>query len=192
MSRFQKPLAVCLGIGLMAGHALADSAPAPRAQTTSRIADVKLTSESSLAGRYIDGEGRPVDGAIVTLIQNRTIVARTTTDTEGGYQFHQVDQGVYQVVLGSQSQTVRVWNAALAPPASRAVVTTVRADRIVRGQFGLVAGSVGSTIGAVGGVTGVAAGGYSITQSMDAQDEADAAVQEAAELREMLNVLMSP
>lgn len=192
MTGFQKQLVFCLGLALVAGRAQADSTATVRGESASGISDVTMTANADIAGRFIDGEGRPVDGAIVTLSQERNVVARTTTDKSGAYQFHQMRQGVYELTVGTQTQPIRVWNPTLAPPASRSLVTTVRADRIVRGQLGLIGGTVGSTVGAVGGVAGVAAGGYSITQSMDAQDEADAAKAETAQLSEMMKMLMSP
>lgn len=189
-----KQLILGLSLALAAGQVSA-AAPQPRSgESMSGIADVVLSSDSGLSGRLLDGEGRPVDGAIVTLSRNRTVIARTSTGNSGAYHFPEVKQGVYQLTLGTEAQKVRVWNPELAPPSAQELLTSIRTDRIVRGQ-GLIAGSIASTIGTVGGVAGVAgagAGGYSVTQSMDAQDEADAAVQEAAALREMLNSMMSP
>jgi len=194
MSAFRK-LILGLSVAAASVPAFAGTPQAPGVESKSGIVDVVPDPNSGLSGRFLDGEGQPVDGAIATLSQHRQVVARTSTDRSGAYQFAQVQPGVYHVTLGTQTQTIRVWNSNLAPPAAQQLVTTVRADQIVRGQLGLIGGSIGSTVGTVGGVAGIAgagAGGYSITQSMDAQDEADAAVQEAAELREMLNALMSP
>jgi hypothetical protein len=188
-----KHLLLGLSLTLVAGPALAAAPPTSRGETTSGIADVVLSSDSGLSGRFLDGEGRPVDGAIVALSRNRTVIARTATGSGGAYHLPQVEQGVYQLTLGTQTQTVRVWNPQLAPPAAQQLLTTVRGDEVVRAQLGLA--SFGSTAGIVGGAAGVVgagAGGYSVTQSMDAQDEADAAVKEAAALREMLNAMMSP
>jgi hypothetical protein len=191
MSGLQK-LILGLSFTLVAGPAVGAAPQAANSHSKSAIADVVLSTDSGLSGRFIDGEGQPVDGAIVTLSRNRSVIDRTSTDKSGAYHFAQLQQGVYQLTLGTQTQTIRVWNPALAPPAALATITTVRADQIVRGQFGLISASTMSAFGAVGGTIGTGAGGYSVMKSMDAQDEADAAVQEAAALREMLNTLMSP
>lgn len=160
--------------------------------TASGVSDVSLSATNGLAGRYLDGEGRGIDGAVVTVLQADRVIAQTTTSQQGAYYVEGLRPGVYQLTLGDQAQTIRVWNEAAAPPAARRLLTIVRQDQIVRGQFGLIAGSVGSTIGAVGGVAGVAAGGYSINQSLDARDDADEAMKESAHLRDMLMTLMSP
>lgn len=194
MSGLQK-LILGLSVVVVTVPASGGAPQALNSHSKSGIADVVLSTDAGLSGRFIDGEGQAVDGAIVTLSRHGHIVGRTSTDSSGVYHLPHVQQGVYQVTLGTQTQTIRVWNPQLAPPAAQATITTVRADQVVRGQFGLIGGSISSTVGTVGGVAGVAgagAGGYSVTQSMDAQDEADAAVEEAAALREMLNSLMSP
>jgi hypothetical protein len=187
-----KRLIFGLSITVVAVPAFAAAPQASGSHSKSGISDVILTAEAGLSGRFIDGEGQAVDGAIVTLSRNRSVVDRTSTDKSGAYHFAQVQQGVYQLTLGTQTQTIRVWHSELAPPAALATITTVRADQIVRGQFGLISASTMGAVGGVAGVAGAGAGGFSVMQSMDAQDEADAAVKEAAQLREMLNSLMSP
>jgi hypothetical protein len=191
MSGLQK-LIFGLSLTVVTGPAFAGVSHTPNSRSNSGITDVVLSTDAGLSGRFIDGEGQAVDGALVTLSRQRTVVDRTSTDSSGAYHFPQVQQGVYQLTLGTQTQTIRVWSPQLAPPAALATITTVRTDQIIRGQFALISASTMGAVGGVAGVAGAGASGYSVMQSMDAQDEADAAVKEAAYLREMLDSLMSP
>lgn len=190
MSGLQK-LSLVLSLAVVSASAYAGDAQ-PRPDSASGVADVTLAADSGLSGQYLDGAGQPIDGAMVTLTHRNSVIGSTTTDARGAYHFPQVRQGVYQLTTGTQTQTIRVWEPRLAPPAAGRMLTTVRSDQIVRGQFAAIGASTIGTVGGVAGVAGAGAGTYAVVETQDAQDDAEEAMAEAAHLREMMHHLMSP
>jgi Carboxypeptidase regulatory-like domain len=178
MDAWQNQLVVIACLSLGVGQALAAE---PAAKTSSGVADVSLNAQAELIGRAIDSHGAPIDGAMVELSQKGSMLEKTTTDHTGLYRFTSVRQGTYQITMGRQAQSIRVWEPRLAPPSSQQLVNTVRDSGIIRGQND----RAGNTIGVLGGITGVALGVYAIDIAMDAEDEAN-------ENRRRLNSLVSP
>lgn len=181
-------LLVCLSVA--AGRAQAsDLLTKPSATPASGVADVSLAEAGSLTGRFVSSAGIGVDGALVVLSQRDAVLAKSTTNADGVYEFSGLRQGIYKLTVGHQSQTVRVWDEKTAPPSARSVVTTVRQDHVVRGQG---AGGLAATVGIVGGVTGVALGGYAISVAKDAEDEAAEANRHLEEMEaEMITLRLS-
>ncbi len=146
------------------------------------LADVALQEDGTLVGRLIDGEGRAIDGAIVSLSQNQGVVGRTATDADGVYRFAKRTGGVYRLTAGRVTRDFRVWPAQAAPPGAQAFATIVETPGVVRAQFGGL--GLGTAVGIGAGVTGVIVGGVGLSKANDAQDDVDA-------LRAIVNA-MSP
>ena len=170
MSTSRNGMTVLLCAALIGNGALTAGPPAfyGKAEPT-RITDVSLTDSGDWVGRYLDGDGRAIEGASVTVAQEGQLVARSTTDQEGNYRIPGVSAGVYQIAVGSESQVVRVWPKALAPPAAKPVLINVQNGQVVRGQFG---GGGGMDLGLIFGVAGVTIGTIALIEARDAKDEA--------------------
>lgn len=80
--------------------------------------DVTLGAGESLSGNLVPPEGRPLDGAMVTLRQGKQVIATNVSDRNGTFAFSGVSSGVYEMVVGQQLVPVRVWPSSAAPPAS--------------------------------------------------------------------------
>ena len=178
---------VVVGVLSCASATMAETALI-KASSTERILDAQLIA-GSLTGQFLDGEGRPIDGAVVSLLSGGQTVAKTLTNRDGQYRFDNLRGGLYQLTLGDQRYTARLWDQRIAPPSSRSVLTIVRSDEVIRGQFGL---GLASMTGVVGGVAGAAAGGTGFVVAGDAQEEAEEAMKENVKLREMIHHMMSP
>ncbi len=144
------------------------------------LADVALQADGTLVGRLIDGEGRAIDGAIVTLSQNQGVVGRTATDADGVYRFTKRTGGVYRLTAGQVTRDFRVWPAQAAPPGAQAFATIVETPGVIRAQLGGI--GVGTAVGIGAGITGVIVGGVGLSKANDAEDD-------IAALRAIVNTL---
>jgi len=130
--RFPQQLALlaCLGM-ILPPHAMAAD---PGDQPALVTRDVALQANHVLVGRFVDVEGRAIDGATVTLHQGQQAIAQTTTDVSGVYQFVNMRSGQYEIAAGNTSQSFRVWTMQSAPPAAQPYATVVNPTAVVRGQ----------------------------------------------------------
>lgn len=85
------------------------------------------------SGQFVTTQGAAVAGATVTISQRGQEVARTVTNAEGQFSTA-LRPGIYDVVVGSERETVRVWSSDSAPPTARPAATFVAGD-VVRGQL---------------------------------------------------------
>jgi hypothetical protein len=106
---------------------------APATKPAKAIKDIKLTSAGELTGKVVTADGKPVDGAAVSVAQNGKPVVRTISSQKGEFKATGLKAGVYQVASGRSIQTVRVWSEDVAPPAALASTTIVQGP-VVRGQ----------------------------------------------------------
>ncbi|QDU35815.1 hypothetical protein Mal4_00970 [Maioricimonas rarisocia] len=161
----------CLGTVLPSAPALA-AGPQPVVRTAQQTAvvDVALSADGSLQGQFVDLQGQPIDGAVVTVHQDGREVATTTTDAKGVYSVENLRGGVYEVAAGNSRQAFRVWSTNAAPPASRSMATIVARGDVVRGQdyynFGyLEAGLLGTAI------AGLTVGIVNLSETNDLEDQ---------------------
>lgn len=141
--RFVKGAAVCLAmLGIVTPHApaLADSAssarPAVKLQKGNSLPDVSLTSGGTMSGRVVDHTGKPLEGAQVSLRQNKKEITTTVTNKEGIYSFKNLKNGVYEVSSGNTDGIFRVWSENTAPPSAKGHALLVMGENGARGQFG--------------------------------------------------------
>lgn len=139
--RFVKGAAVCLaalGVVLPQAPALADNStakPAAKVQQGKSMPDVSLTTGGTLSGRVVDHTGKVIEGAQVTLRQDKKVVT-TITNKDGIYSFTGLKGGVYQVASGNTEGVFRVWAEKTAPPSAKEHALLVMGENGARGQFG--------------------------------------------------------
>jgi hypothetical protein len=141
--RFVKGAAICLatlGLVLPQAPAFADNALTPNAgakvQAKASLPDVCLTTGGTLSGRVVDHTGKVLEGAQVTLRQDKKEIATTVTNKEGIYSFKALKGGVYQVSSGNTDGIFRVWAEKTAPPSAKEHALLVMGENGARGQFG--------------------------------------------------------
>ncbi len=116
------------------------------------VIDVALTKGGTVSGLVVDSQGTAVDGAIVSIRQGKSEVARTVTDKSGVFVVKNLRGGVYQVVTAKALGAYRFWTPAAAPPLARAKIVIVSQDTVTRGQNLIPFGGVNwITLATVGG-----------------------------------------
>ena len=141
--RFLKGAAVCLatlGIVLPQAPAMADNQPAGRAtaKVGTSVPDIALTTGGTFSGRVVDHTGKVLEGAQVTLRQDKKEISATVTNKEGVYSFNGLKGGLYQVSSGNTDGVFRVWTEKAAPPSAKEHALLVMGENGARGQFGAV------------------------------------------------------
>lgn len=184
-------LALACG-GILIPMSASAAEPAPRATKPaaprSIVSDVTLTEKGSLAGKVVDGQGRPLDGAKVVVRQGNRDVAKTMTDKTGSFSVPNVKGGVYQIAAGEGTGTYRVWTANAAPPSAKPGALVVSSKEVVRGQIG-GGGALLGVGGLAAGGAGLGLGAYSVQQANNAQDDAEQAQQQNQQLQNQVNQL---
>jgi len=104
-------------------------------ETAPAVTDVALRETGGLFGVVVDGQGIPMPGADVSVLQGGTPVTKTRTDALGQFSTDPLRGGVYQVVAGEGGVTLRVWEASAAPPSARSSALVVGTSQVVRGQI---------------------------------------------------------
>ena len=100
------------------------------------IIDVALTGDGTVTGMVVDDRGVGLDGAVVSIRQGKSEVARTVTDKEGTFVAKNLRGGVYHIVGGRGSGLFRLWAPTTAPPAARRHALIVSANQVARAQLG--------------------------------------------------------
>jgi hypothetical protein len=140
--RFLKCAAVCLatlGIVLPQAPAMADNSTGgsvANARKGRSIPDVSLTTGGTFSGRVVDHTGKVLEGAKVTLGQDKKEIASTVTDKDGIYSFRNLKGGIYEVSSGNTDGIFRVWTEKSAPPSAKGHALLVMGENGARGQFG--------------------------------------------------------
>lgn len=111
----------------------AGTAKAPAAQKQ-KVVDVALGEGGRFAGRAIDKQGAPVEGAVVVIRSEAEEVARTITDKDGVYTVDNMRGGFYLVSAGQGAGMFRLWAPGTAPPAALNSATLVANSHAVQGQ----------------------------------------------------------
>ncbi len=135
-----------------------------------QIKDVALQAGGRLTGHVVDGQGRPMKGATVTVRQRDRVLATTTTDSKGRFQVMNLRGGSYEIAAGQGSGLYRVWTEQAAPPNARNSVAIVSKASVIRGQLFSGTNALVTT-----GVLVLAGGGiaWAISESNDDDDDED-------------------
>lgn len=122
--------------GLLVPHQAvrADGLPAKDQAPAIKAADVALTKAGVLSGSVFTPNGKHVDGATVAVMKGESVVAHTTTDSQGKFSVPALAPGAYQIVVGDHGAPVRLWEAETAPPSAHTRAIFVVGKPVVRGQ----------------------------------------------------------
>lgn len=131
---------VALGaIGLLLpADSVALAAEAAQVKADQAVAhDLALAEHGRLRGQVMNGDAVGVGEAIVTIWQDKQIVARAITDRDGSFTVSGLRGGVYVVASGQSAALVRAWHVSTAPPAAANGVLLVDGELTARGQHRL-------------------------------------------------------
>jgi hypothetical protein len=187
MESLIKRSATAAALAVSGWCASADAAPMPqkpvgravslpaRGKPSSQMIDIALDDKRVLRGRFVDNEGQPIDGAVVTLRQSDRVIARSTTLRDGTFEIERVPSGTYRLSCGSASGQIRCWTSDAAPP--NAVIDGVTfQDNVVRGQAVMLAPALlGSSAITTAAASGAAIGGVATFAAVDSRSNASAA-----------------
>jgi hypothetical protein len=126
----------CWGLLIPQTSVRADTPTAPTAasqQAAQKAADVSLTDSGLLVGSAFTPDGKPLDGALVSVTQAGERVAQTNTDQHGSFAIAQMKTGTYQIGIGDKVAPIRVWTNDAAPPNAKEKAVLVTGE-IIRGQ----------------------------------------------------------
>ncbi|WP_237228989.1 carboxypeptidase-like regulatory domain-containing protein [Rubinisphaera sp. JC750] len=105
-------------------------------QNQSQINDVALSSHGTLKGQAVDGQGQPLTGAKVNVLQNKKVVGSAVTTQEGKFEVTGLSTGIYEVQAGQGKGMLRAWDSQVAPPTAKHNVLIV-SGATTRAQAGL-------------------------------------------------------
>lgn len=131
--RYGRWLSGIAAMAMMASPLIA-AETASRLAKAERVVDVTISKQGALIGQVLSAAGQPLEKAEIVAIAHKQIVAQTQTDDRGVFQLPVGTAGVYQLVVGKQQLTVRLWQAELAPPATHDSLLCVTQEATVRGQ----------------------------------------------------------
>jgi hypothetical protein len=101
------------------------------------ISDVALGASGTLRGQVVDNAGGAMAGVDITIRQQETVVARTTSDPAGNFAVAGLPGGIFQITTDESAGSFRFWASETAPPAARPSVLVVHDSAAVRGQSAL-------------------------------------------------------
>lgn len=99
-----------------------------------RVLDLVLDAHNGFSGMILNRQGNLVPGTLVELYNKRGVVARQHCDARGTFSFRDVEAGPLVIRANNSSQSVRIWEQKLAPPAARSSLLLVCGDGLIRGQ----------------------------------------------------------
>lgn len=113
-------------VGMITPRAAFSAGPAPKISH-----DVCLSAGGAFSGVIVNAEGRPLDGAVVSVRQNGKEISKTVTTAQGAFSINGLGGGVYEVAVGPQVIPVRAWTVESAPPSAQeqAVIVIGNATR---------------------------------------------------------------
>lgn len=125
---------------LVAGETV-PTAPAPvrtvsATQAVQTPTDVVLHEQGTLLGRVVDGQGKALANAPVSLMTGGKEVARVVSDESGRFEAKGLKGGVYHVASTGHQGVYRVWTPQTAPPVAAKGLSIVSQPDVVRGQYG--------------------------------------------------------
>lgn len=126
-TQFIVALFSCMGLVLQSIPAIA-AAPSGFAQ------DVAANASGGLSGTVTDTKGQAIAGARIHVRQAGAVIAETTADDRGAFDFGGLRGGVYQIATTGTAANVRLWAGKTAPPSAANGVLLVTSSQVVRGQ----------------------------------------------------------
>ncbi|QDU78712.1 hypothetical protein Pla110_04160 [Polystyrenella longa] len=96
--------------------------------------DVVLGKDGTVIGKVVDGQGKLVEGAAVTITKGEKEVVKTVSNAKGLFGARNMTAGTYKITAGQGSRQFRLWSAQTAPPKAMAKAILVSDNQIVRGQ----------------------------------------------------------
>jgi len=131
-------------------------------QNASQINDIALSSHGTLKGQAVDGQGQPLSGAKVNVLQNNKVVATAVTSQEGKFEVAGLSTGIYEVQAGQGKGVLRAWDSQVAPPTAKHNVLIV-SGATTRAQAGLFVDPLDTiTLGLA--ITGTALGAVALSE----------------------------
>jgi hypothetical protein len=143
--------------------------PAARATQAPVFVDVALHADSTFVGSLVDPQGKPIEGAAVSIRQGKNEVARTTSGRDGTFAVNHLRGGTYHVVAGQSEGLFRLWAENTAPPSAYERALIVAGGPTVRGQYGGIDAITLITLGAA--ITGVTLAAINLSKLDDLDDK---------------------
>lgn len=132
-SLYARIVACAAGVAMIVPAMPVSAAPQAATQQVRQAADLILT-QGKLNGKLLNANGKPVEGAVVTVSKNGKEVARTVTKADGSYTVAELTSGSHVISMADGQFPVRLWSKEAAPSAAKAQFTV--AQKVVRGQDG--------------------------------------------------------
>ena len=107
------------------------------AETTKQapvVTDVILHQGGVLVGHVVTTEHTTVGNVQVALYVKDKQIATSTTDKNGRFFFHGLNNGVYEMAASNGRGVYRAWKENVAPPAAKPSALIVSGSDVVRGQ----------------------------------------------------------
>ncbi|MCA9035635.1 MAG: hypothetical protein KDA91_10915 [Planctomycetaceae bacterium] len=147
--------------------------PLPSANAPARIRDVKLDAAGNLAVRLLSEQGKPLSGIGVVARNPEGEEAKATSDAGGIATFVSLKPGTYAIPTGTGLETIRVWNARVAPPQALDSVAVVLRGDVVRGQAipFVAGGTTALPVTSVLSVTTLGLAGFSAIETQNTKDD---------------------
>lgn len=154
-SMYARIIACAAGVSMIVPVMPVSAAPQVTRQV-SRGTDIVLV-KGELNGKLLNANGKPIDGAVVSVSRNGKTVAKTATLTDGSYTVKGLSSGTHTVSMADGQFPVRLWSEQAAPANSHSQF--VVAETAVRGQFtGMGANGALYAVGGVAFLAGLALG----------------------------------
>jgi hypothetical protein len=129
--------------------------PSPEPSRIGLVLDVALDAAGVLHGQVVDQDGAPLARVPVDISQQQRQIGATLTGSDGYFAIAGLRGGIYQIGVGQNQTTWRVWAPGAAPPSSRRAAMLVTGGVALRGQNGarrfviptlILAGLIGTAI----------------------------------------------
>ncbi len=131
-SLYARIVACAAGVAMIMPAMPVSAAPQTASKEVRQGTDLVIT-QGKLNGKLLDANGKPVEGAVVTVAKNGKEVARTVTKVDGSYTVTELSSGNHTISMAEGQFPVRLWSKAAAPAAAKDQFTV--AQTAVRGQF---------------------------------------------------------
>lgn len=158
---------------------------APQAAQQVRTGTDLILVKGELKGKLLSANGKPVEGALVTVSKGGQEVARTATKTDGTYTVKGLTGGTHTVIMADGKFPVRLWSQDAAPAAAKSQLNVTQTA--VRGQLLDCDGNpiIGNVVVAAVAVTALTLALIESNKNEDLEDDIQ-------ELQEQLDQLASP
>jgi hypothetical protein len=131
-SLYARIVACAAGVAMMMPAMPVSAAPQAASNQARQGTDLVIT-QGKLNGKLLNANGKPVEGAVVTVAKNGKEVARTVTKTDGSYAVTGLSSGNHTISMADGQFPVRLWSKEAAPTAAKDQFTV--AQTAVRGQY---------------------------------------------------------